>query len=127
MNKTFYKRKQLPKVFFDRHMQVRSYAYGSEVHARFLEWQRDYVNARGGTGEKLIIAAQSSITTKSRENSFFILFTLLIFTSKAFVYAGRTLSFAKQYHKCQQFSIYNANLECLFAYSAVFASYYTVR
>ncbi|MBE6555154.1 MAG: hypothetical protein E7663_02810 [Ruminococcaceae bacterium] len=61
MNKTFYKRKQLPKVFFDRHMQVRSYAYGSEVHARFLEWQRDYVNARGGTGEKLIIAAQSSI------------------------------------------------------------------
>lgn len=61
MNKTFFKRRTKPKVFFDRNMAIRSFAYGEDVKAKFLEWQRYYNASRGVSAEKLVISSQKSI------------------------------------------------------------------
>ena len=69
MNKTFYKRKAKTKVFFNKDMKVRSYAYGAGVTSAFLEWQKYYYSTRGPIGDKLIISSQGSIDGKTKADS----------------------------------------------------------
>lgn len=61
MNKIFYKRQPVRKIFFKKDLCVRSVAYGSEIRSAFLEWQRYYYSARGRAGDKMIIAPQGAI------------------------------------------------------------------
>ena len=61
MNKTFYKRQPVRKTYFNKNVNVRSHAYGSNVLADYLEWQRYYYSASGSAGDKMIIAPQGSI------------------------------------------------------------------
>ena len=61
MNKTFYKRQPVRKTFFNKDMNVRSVAYGSNVLADYLEWQRYFYSASGTAGDKMIIVPQGSI------------------------------------------------------------------
>lgn len=62
MNKTFYKRQPVRKTYFSKDMSVRSVAYGSNVLADYLDWQRYYYSASGSAGDKMIIVPQGSIT-----------------------------------------------------------------
>lgn len=61
MNKTFYKRKNHVKVFFDKRMVMRSLAFGSKVTNDFLEWQRYYNEERSITPDRFILSSQKSI------------------------------------------------------------------
>lgn len=62
MNKTFYKRKAIRKVFFDKNMTVRSHAYGESVREAFVEWQKYYYSTKGPVGDRLVISSQKNIT-----------------------------------------------------------------
>ena len=42
MIKTFYKSRPPKKVFFNREIKLRSFAYGKEVHNEFLEWRKSF-------------------------------------------------------------------------------------
>ena len=43
MIKAFYKRRPPQKVFFVKDMNIRSYAYGMDVHREFLSWRKKYL------------------------------------------------------------------------------------
>ena len=46
MIKAFYKRTKPPKVFFNKNIKIRSFAYGENVRREFLSWQEYFLKNR---------------------------------------------------------------------------------
>ena len=61
MNKSFYKLKNPPKMFFDRSVVHRTYAYGEGVRGALIAWQRHFADLRAINPDKCILSAQRGI------------------------------------------------------------------
>ena len=59
--KDFYKIKQPNKIFYAKEMQVRSQAYGEEVHKEFADWQAHVLEKRKATGNKFVLSELEDI------------------------------------------------------------------
>ena len=43
MIKTFYKKRPVKRIFFTRGIEIRSFAYGEDVHNRFVDWRKRFL------------------------------------------------------------------------------------
>ena len=61
MIKTFYKKRPPKKVFFFKGINVKSYAYGADVHREFVAWRKSFLNKWNSVKDTFWVLENGSI------------------------------------------------------------------
>ena len=61
MIKTFYKKRPTEKIFFEKGIKVKSYAYGEAVHNEFVEWRKSFVERWNKSNANFLLLERGDI------------------------------------------------------------------